>query len=175
MLRKYILRVVGIAHYTPAKIIVSVAICIALLMLVFPAAAQNNAVTYDDVIRVAGRMYCPICENEPLDQCRNTTCMQWKDEIRRQLAAGRSDDEIINYFVERYGQHVVGVPRDPLLRFLAFVAPIVGTLLALGLGFMTFRRWQQNTPTKTKVSPLDDAPPMTNDDYRTRLERDVRL
>ena len=82
--------------------------------------AQSDIITQDDVDEVASRMFCPICENEPLDQCYNPTCIQWKSEIRDLLAEGYSNDEVITSFVDRYGQHVVGVPQDPCIATLVF-------------------------------------------------------
>lgn len=154
------------------KVIIFGAFLVLLLLTGMTIFAQD-VVTYDDVVRVSERMYCPICENEPLDECRNPTCLQWKEEIRRRLEAGQSDDEIINYFVERYGQHVVGVPRDPFLRAVSLAAPILGTLLALIIGWMTFRRWQQ-TPQVTENVQTAAAESQTTDDYRARIERDLQ-
>lgn len=136
--------------------------------------AQDNTphpVTDDDVAAVAAKMYCPICENEPLDACYNSTCLQWKDEIAKQLREGRTPDEIVNYFVSRYGQHVIGVPDDPILKGLSFFAPIVGTLLALVIGIVTFRRWQKLSPVKETQS--SESSENYDDDYRARIEQDL--
>mgnify|MGYP000574943102 CR=1 FL=1 len=131
--------------------------------------AQSD-ITQDDVDEIASRMFCPVCENEPLDVCYNPTCIQWKAEIRDLLAEGNTPDDIITSFVDRYGQHVVGVPQDPLLRLLSFAAPILATIIALIIGLMTFRRWQNNhTPEKTKEVTEVTA----QDNYRSQIERDL--
>lgn len=145
-----------------------------LLMLVaaLPAMAQDNVVTSDMVNDIAEHMYCPICENEPLDDCRNPTCIQWKQEIGTQLAQGRTEEQIISYFVERYGQQVVGVPQDPLLRAFSLAAPVVGTALALIFAGFTFLQWQKQQ--KPKPAPhAGRAPSAATDDYRKRLEEDL--
>jgi cytochrome c-type biogenesis protein CcmH len=147
-------------------------LCLALILLLVAPVFAQTTVTYDDVVRVAERMYCPICENEPLDECRNATCLEWKDEIQRRLEAGQTDTEIINYFVATYGQHVMGVPQDPLLRSIAFAAPILGTLLALVIGWLTFRRWRTHAPLQPhEALSLSAQAPAA--DYRARLERDL--
>lgn len=132
--------------------------------------AQSN-VTQDAVDEIASQMFCPICENEPLDVCYNPTCIQWKAEIRTLLAEGNSPDEIITSFIDRYGQHVVGVPRDPVLRALSFGAPIIGTIIALIFGFLTFRRWQKSD-TSEEVSHASEAS-QAKDNYRSQIERDL--
>ena len=39
-------------------------------------------------------MYCPVCENIPLDVCPTDACIQWRQEIGVQLADGKTPDEI---------------------------------------------------------------------------------
>lgn len=141
-------------------------------LLVFGAAlsAQERAVTMDEVYAVAEKMYCPICENEPLDDCRAATCVQWREEIRQQLAAGRTEDEIIADFVDRFGQHVVGIPQDQGLRLLSLLTPVILTLLVAAAGVTVFLRWNRSdTPTAEQIN---SAAPDTND-YRQQLERDL--
>lgn len=136
----------------------------------FVYAQEPRPVTEDEVYQVASEMFCPVCENEPLDQCYNPTCLQWKREIRERLAAGQSTDEIVNSFVARYGQHVVDVPHDPLLRILSFITPIVGTVIALVVGLITFRHWQQRPkPTNAVAPPIASG----EDHYRSQIERDL--
>ncbi|MEO1287684.1 MAG: cytochrome c-type biogenesis protein CcmH [Chloroflexota bacterium] len=132
----------------------------------------QDTVTQDDVDEVTSKMVCPVCENEPLDQCYNPTCIQWKREIRDLMEQGLTNDEILASFVERYGQHVVMVPRDPFLRFLSFGAPIIGTLIALAIGLMTFMRWRNNQPSTSSVEQYDEKPKHA-DSYRSQIERDL--
>ena len=115
-----------------------------------PALAQGGGefplpegVTWDQVNNVAREMYCDVCEGVPLDECESVACRQWREEIARQLAEGRSKDEIIDYFVERYGGDVAAIPRDTGDRLLAFAIPIVIVAIIGGLGFVQVRRLRE--------------------------------
>ncbi|MCY3832603.1 MAG: cytochrome c-type biogenesis protein CcmH [Chloroflexi bacterium] len=135
--------------------------------------AQGDTATDNDVIRVSQRMYCPVCENIPLDECQTGACLEWKEEIRAQLTAGRSEQEIIDSFVARFGDHVVGVPQDPVLRALTVITPLLGTALAIGVGVHTFRLFGR----RQKLSLPQEAlfsEEIADDVYRQRLEDDVR-
>ncbi len=157
---------------------------LALFALSAQAWAQTGGVTDNDVIRVAERMYCPVCENIPLDDCETIACVEWKEEIRAQLAAGRSDQAVIDSFVARFGDNVVGVPQDPVLRALTVIMPLLATALAIGVGAFTFRRFGAQ-PRLTSPSPLGtyesdressgkSAGEMTDEALRQRLEDDAR-
>ncbi len=145
----------------------------AFLALPLLIGAQGEAVSDNDVIEVAERMYCPVCENLPLDECQTSACLEWKEEIRAQLGAGRTPQQVIESFVARFGDHVVGVPQDPLLRALTLIMPVLATALALGLGLLTFRRFGS----REKLSLETESPAageLSDDAYRQRLEEDVR-
>ncbi len=137
------------------------------------AGAQADRASDNDVIRVAQRMYCPVCENIPLDECQTAACLEWKEEIRGQLGAGRSDQEVISSFVARFGDHVVGVPQDPVLRALTIIMPLLGSALAIGVAWQTFRRFGRGNPPAiaSGTANLGEA---SDGDYRQRLEDDLR-
>ncbi|MFQ3647189.1 MAG: cytochrome c-type biogenesis protein CcmH [Anaerolineae bacterium] len=143
-------------------------ILIGLMLLAAPTLAQRF-ITEDDVTRVAQRLYCPVCENIPLDDCGMEACIIWKQEIAEMLAAGMSDEQIIANFVARYGEKVAGVPLDDTLRMMAFIMPLLGLLLASIAAALTFTNWE-----KRKQSPeAAPQPAAAPDDYRQQFERDV--
>jgi cytochrome c-type biogenesis protein CcmH len=142
-----------------------------ILLAALPIAAQEatQPVTFDQVNKIAKILYCPVCPGETLDVCQTQACAQWRDEIRQQLAAGQSDQEIIDSFVRRYGDRVLGSPQDPGLRTLSLIAPILVVALALVIGVFTFMRWRRRSePVATA------APTPASDDYRDQLEQDLQ-
>lgn len=160
---------------------------VALLLIgfigVMMSVAQEDTprpVTYDDINAVAGRMFCPECENIPLDKCFTTVCIQWKQDIAAQLAAGATADDIVNGFVSRFGDQVVGVPQDPFLRNLALIAPTLFLIVAAVIGFYAIRsRVQRSTatpyPSASDDAPTEKLPARTSleDKYLAQLRQDV--
>lgn len=143
-----------------------------LLVFVLPLSAQDT-VTDDDVNAIARRMYCPVCENIPLDVCPTAACEQWREEIRLQLEQGKTPDEVVANFVTRYGDRVVGTPQDPTLRALSLVTPWLIALAALVIGARIFLRWSRNRP-QPAILPTSHPNMMSDEDYRARLEADLR-
>lgn len=141
------------------------------------ATPEQRPVTDDEVNAIAGRMYCPVCEFVPLDTCGEPACIVWRSEIRAQLATGRTEDQIIADFVARYGDRVVGVPQNSVLRALSLVAPFALTIIALGIGFFTFARWRRPNAPTGHIESRQEAPPgetLEADYYRSRLDEDLR-
>lgn len=160
--------------------------CLAALLLagsVNAQAAQTCPATQDDVNRVASSMYCPVCENIPLDACGTSTCIQWQNEIRLMLEQCATQDQIVADFVTRFGDRVVGIPQDPTLRALSLVTPWVLGVLALIVGVMTFVRWSRLRSADTfeplpfKWTPGDavgDLAVFDETRYRQQLEEDLK-
>jgi cytochrome c-type biogenesis protein CcmH len=106
-----------------------------------PALAQGeepppNEPTDDEVNAIAEQLFCPVCENVPLDVCGTQACADWRDEIRQMLAEGRSEAEIKAYFTERYGRRVLATPERSGIDILLWVLPVVGFVagaIVLGL------------------------------------------
>ena len=142
---------------------------IGLWLFLMLAAAVQAQVTDNDVNRVAQKMYCPVCENIPLDECHTLACIEWKGEIRLQLAAGKSEQQIIESFVRRFGDQVVGIPQDPVLRALTALIPALAFMLALAVGAFTFARFGQGQ----KLTVISETAAASDAQYRQRLEQDL--
>ncbi len=139
-----------------------------------PAGAQ---ISDDQVNRVARQLYCPICENVPLDVCETQACEDWKDEIRQRLAAGQSEQEIIDYFASVYGERALAEPRS----WVVWVLPVVGLVIAGLIFLVVVRNWTRNrpepAPARTEaVEPMPLPPGLDEGDaeYVARLEREIR-
>ena len=140
---------------------------VGVLMTGAPAQAQppTPAVPEDEVNRVAKNLYCPVCENVPLDVCDTPACIQWKEEIRMMLAEGRSEDEIVDFFVTRYGMRVLAVPPPQGIGLGVWLIPAIG-LPAAGLWLaLRLARWRRPSPAS---QPLPEPAP---DDAVRALDR----
>lgn len=145
-----------------------------LLLLALPALAQDGSInepTADDVNEIAGKMYCPVCENIPLDVCGTAACADWRDEIAIMLGDGLTEDEIIDDFVFRFGDRVVGVPQNTTLRVLSLAVPLLAVLaLVFALFRFGFNRDRSNGHVLDRAG--DDLP--TLDELRAQIEHDVK-
>src|SRR5512143_642059 len=99
------------------------------------AAAQNPTPSDDEVNRIAHQLYCPVCENTPLDVCPTEACRQWRELIRQQLSQGWSEDRIKQYFVDHYGARVLAEPPRTGLNWLVYVLPPLAILAGAFLLF----------------------------------------
>lgn len=155
-----------------------------ILLLVVPISAQEtppitgdidtSAITDDMVNEVARQLYCPVCENIPLDTCGTAACQDWREEVRLMLAVGMSEEEIVDNFVIRFGDRVVGTPKDPVLRALSLYGPLAMMLIGILIAGWTVFNWKKRSKSKTKVILRYEDNEDNNDPYLDMLERDLK-
>lgn len=139
------------------------------------AAAQDNpprTPTDDEVNAIAKQLYCPVCENTPLDVCPTQACQQWRDLIREKLAAGWSEDQIKTYFVNQYGDRVLAAPPPRGFNWLVYVIPPFIIAIGIFVLYRAFQAWKKPLPAEQAGSPEAAAGPQ--DEYVARLEEELR-
>jgi hypothetical protein len=52
--------------------------------------AQQPTPSDDEVNAIARQLFCPICQNTPLDVCPTQACHDWRELIRQMLAQGKT-------------------------------------------------------------------------------------
>ena len=133
-------------------------------------AQQPGGITDDQVNEVAKELFCPLCTGLRLDNCELKVCDGMRDIIREKLAAGESKEQIKAYFVEQYGEKVLGVPSKKGFNLLAWVFPFAVLAMAGGWVYYAARLWaRRRAATAGPPVELDDLPA----DYLQRLEEEL--
>jgi cytochrome c-type biogenesis protein CcmH len=147
------------------------------LLWVGLVSAQQPTPSDDQVNAVARQLYCPVCENIPLDVCPTTACAQWRELIRQKLAEGKNEQQIKDYFAEQYGARVLGTPPPKGINWLVYLVPPIAILAGIYVLYRALRSWRQPTQ-PADLSPSTDGPPVVSnpvqDEYIQRLEDEVR-
>lgn len=150
-----------------------------LTVLFFTAAttvfAQDDMPTDDEVNAIAKQLYCPVCENTPLDVCPTEACRQWRELIRLQLSEGKTEEEIKQYFVDNYGARVLAEPPRTGLNWLVYILPPMFILAGAFILFRSFQAWTKPKAVETASSPSEEAGEASDKDpYIARLEEELK-
>jgi len=127
-------------------------------------------VSDDQVNAIARQLYCPVCENIPLDVCPTTACAQWRELIRQMIAQGDSVDTIKNYFVVHYGTRVLAEPPSNGINLLIYILP---PLIFLAGAFLVYRILRKvHRPVLSNAPPVSDLPQQNR--YIDQIEKELR-
>ena len=125
----------------------------------------------DQVNHIAHQLYCPVCENTPLDVCPTEACRQWRDLIRQQLSKGWTEQQIKQYFVQQYGVRVLDEPPQTGLNWLIYILPPVIILAGAFLLFRALRTWTKPGLASAASGSNNEA---VKDEYIARLEEELK-
>lgn len=89
------------------------------------------------VMALSDELRCLVCQNQTLADSHAELAIDLKNQVREQLAAGMSNQEVVDYLVDRYGDFVLYRPPVKGITWLLWFGPFL--LLALGMAAL-FKR-----------------------------------
>lgn len=98
------------------------------------AQPQVDTKTADEII---GITMSPFCPGRLLPDCPTEAAAGLKTEIRNEIAAGKSKEDVILNLKERFGEQIIALPSLKGVGLLAYGVPIIFLLL----GASTLLRW----------------------------------
>ena len=142
-----------------------------LLLSIAVAGAGAGVVRHEDpdeqrIKAIAVALRCPVCQGESIYDSHSTVAGQMKALIREQVAAGKSDDEITSFFVDRYGEFILMEPRASWRTALVWVFPIAALLGGTATLLLLLRR-RASKANRQAAAPAD----LSTADLINRIER----
>ncbi|WP_284450231.1 cytochrome c-type biogenesis protein [Spongiibacter tropicus] len=145
-------------------------ILLMLLVLALPAMAVIETYQFDTELQrqrynaFIEELRCPKCQNQNLSGSDSAIAQDLRRQIHQMIMAGKSDIEITQYMVDRYGDFVLYRPRFNAATAVLWLGPVVLLVLGLGIWAMLSRR------RKSTVPENDDGDVLSEQD-RQRLQR----
>lgn len=140
----------------------------AALLLIIVSAVASSAVAKDAVplaedpkleervMAVSKELRCLVCQNETLADSRADLAVDLRNQIREQMKAGKSDEEVIAFVTARYGDFVLYRPPIRPSTYLLWFGPFV--LLLAGLVFLfRFVKQRREMIEETPLTPAERA------------------
>lgn len=119
----------------------ALALAFAALVLAAPAWAGSRP----SAAAIETKLVCPVC-HETLDQSTAPVAQEMKVQIRRRIAQGWTEKQILDEMVANFGPGVLSTPAKHGFDLLAWVLPLGGVMagvVVLGLGA---RHWAARAP-----------------------------
>ena len=126
--------------------------CILFVSVVNPALAKEAAPLAQDeavekrMVAISSELRCLVCQNESLSASNAELAHDLRREIRSQITAGKSDGEIREFMVSRYGDFVLYRPPLKAATVLLWFGPLALVLVGLGALVRILRRRGREVP-----------------------------
>jgi cytochrome c-type biogenesis protein CcmH len=128
---------------TMLRIFVSVLLLLAVTN--YARAVQPDELLQDPQLEARARsvsagLRCLVCQNQSIDESDASVAKDLRVLIREQLSHGKSDTEIVDYIVSRYGDYVLLKPRFTPSTYLLWFTPFALVLAGIALAWRRMRR-----------------------------------
>jgi len=131
--------------------------CLAAATSVAPRAAAQAPppgvdLAFDERAKaISSRLRCPVCQGESIQDSPAELATQMKSLVREQLASGKSETQVFDYFIGKYGQWILLEPRAEGINLLVYGLPILFIVGGGALLWGAVSRWTGS------AVPVDEA------------------
>ncbi|MBI4588748.1 MAG: cytochrome c-type biogenesis protein CcmH [Candidatus Rokubacteria bacterium] len=139
---------------------------IALVPLLAAAAPPAGSVNEDTVREIAAQLRCVVCQNLSVADSPSEMANQMRGIIRERLQAADTPEQVVAYFVEKYGEWILLSPPPRGFNLLVWTLPFVGIGVGLVAVLLLARRWSHRTARLPLPETIDPA-------MRERIEREM--
>ena len=136
--------------------------------LAVPAVPQANEETAREIETI---LIAPCCWSQPVSRHYSEAADQIRKQVRLMLAAGKSKQQILDYYVTAYGERILASPRPRKFNLPAYILPWA-SLLAGAAALAMYLRNRTSRPSGATAAEPDWAP--LGEHYASRVEQELR-
>tara|TARA_B100002052_G_C15686462_1_gene508627 strand:- start:66 stop:455 length:390 start_codon:yes stop_codon:yes gene_type:complete len=94
---------------------------------------ENNNRNYD----LYSKIMCPVCDGQTIGESQASIANDMKNIVDAYISDGKTDDEILKYFEDRYGTEILSAPPNSGSNVIVWITPFI----LISLSFIIFSVW----------------------------------
>jgi cytochrome c-type biogenesis protein CcmH len=149
------------------RALVAVALLVATVLT--PTLAHADALD-DGVRRIALQLQCPVCEGETVADSPSGLAADMRSVIRTRLAAGESDQQILDEFVASYGDGILTEPPKHGISLGVWMGPVIGVVFGALIVAILLRTWRRSPAEASSASEVAVEKDVADEFARFRRE-----
>ena len=122
----HILKMQTERHLRHCKIIINLYLLLFILLTPLSTLASNK------VYEISNELMCPVCQGQTVAESNSGLAISMREVVKRQVSEGKSKKEILNYFVNIYGDTILATPPAKGFGIILYIFPVlvlVGSIL----------------------------------------------
>jgi cytochrome c-type biogenesis protein CcmH len=117
------------------------------------------------------QLRCPMCQGLSIADSGSSAARAQMDKVRELVAAGRSDEQIRDYFTSRYGEWALLEPPASGMNLLVWLLPLV---LLVGGGLAIARTMRRAVPVAPAAAGTEEGKAPSDDPYLEAVRAELR-
>ncbi len=162
-----------------ARLVRSLSLRLALAVVVISCLSMTTAprasaqdVYAEKTLDIARKLQCPVCAGQSVADSTSQLARQMRDIIDQKVQAGESEEQIIDFFVARYGPSVMTEPPKSGFSLALWTMPVIVVLLGALVVTLFVRERTLRTPRTSRLATSEIASSDDDDELET-IARDV--
>jgi cytochrome c-type biogenesis protein CcmH len=146
------------------------AICALLIgatILATPSSGAQTAPVSEKEREIEDQLIAPCCWTQPVSQHYSEAAETIRKEVHEMVAAGKTRDEILNYYVSRYGERILATPRPKGFNVLVYILPWSALILGAWLLIILLKKL------RSPVAPPAPSP-LPDSRYASVIEKELK-
>ncbi|MGI9535015.1 MAG: cytochrome c-type biogenesis protein [Thermodesulfobacteriota bacterium] len=139
-------------------------ICFLLLLFFTPKVFSDSI--EKNVSEISKELMCPVCRGQTVAESNSALANDFREIIKKKLESGESKQEILNYFINRYGESVLASPPAKGIRLIVWFAP----LLAIIIGFFVLAKFLRSRNLLTEEKDMNYE---SKDKYLNKVDKEI--
>jgi cytochrome c-type biogenesis protein CcmH len=142
------------------------------MLMLQPRPSQAEGLD-DRVNEIAHLLMCPVCQGQSVAESNSNLAQDMRQIIRKQLEEGKSKDEVIAYFVSRYGETILASPPPRGVNWLLWVLPGLAIIFG-GFGIAIYLYKSQSGKKSTGDSGKRTETTAADSDYLLKIDEELK-
>lgn len=144
-----------------------------LALILFSSAAFAAEKSIDDrVNEIAYHLMCPVCQGQSVAESNSNLANDMRMIIRKQLEEGKTNQEVLDYFVKRYGDSILSSPPTKGINWLLWIMP--GVAVALGaVGIALFLHKSKRPENEAEFIPAEPGEE-SESEYLKKVDEELK-
>jgi cytochrome c-type biogenesis protein CcmH len=143
---------------------------ILILLCVLATLGTLGAQTADKKAReIEDNLIAPCCWSQTVSQHYSEVSEQIRQEVRAMVAAGKSRDEILDYYVAKYGERILATPRAKGFNRMVYILPWATLILGAWLLIVLLRKQR-----KPELAAAPNPPSIPDERYAAIIEKEMK-
>ena len=101
-----------------SKIIINLHLLVFILLIPLSTIANNK------VYEISNELMCPVCQGQTVAESNSGLAISMREVVKKQVSEGKSKKEILNYFVNIYGDTILATPPAKGFGIILYLFPI---------------------------------------------------
>lgn len=99
-----------------------------------------DPIAHQRVVEVSEQLRCLVCQNQSIAESNAELAVDLRNQVIEQVKAGKTNKEIIDFMVERYGDFVLYKPPFKMTTAILWLGPLALFVIGVGAFYVNLRR-----------------------------------